>query len=269
MALYNSSNLTILNTDYDIVVTGPFETSISSTYQKGSPSMAVRVPLLLTYIVVILIPGVFINMKFLNNIKHEQRKEQGKILHRIMKTHSMAQMIVWPSFLLLRWITKADEHIILLLHPCFHHYFGTILRFAYAAFRLYIGFNSVVVAICRICFIVYDHKISNYGIDKFKKIIYSGSILLPLGVAILAEGTVLPPIYAIGVPPFLKCTGANATVNDTQIENQSPIYAFVQNHVSSYITISIKVVCYTMIFIILSNTIEGIIYWYTWRWIKR
>ena len=127
MALYNSSNLTILNTDYDIVVNGSFETSISSTYQKGPPSMAVRVALLLTYIVVILIPGVFINMKFMNNIKHEQRREQGKILHRVMKTHSMAQVIFWPSFLVLRWITKADEQIILLLHPCFHHYFGTIL----------------------------------------------------------------------------------------------------------------------------------------------
>ena len=279
MALYNSSSLTVLNTNDVLVVNGTFETSISSTYQEGSRTSSYDIYARIGHlfvIVVILTPGVFINMKFLNNIKHEQRKEQGKTLHRIMKNHAIAQVIFWPSILFLRWLIRVDQLIILSPYPCFYHYVGPILRFTYVAFRLYIGFNSVVVAICRICFIVYEHNISNYGIDKFKKFIYGGSILVPLGIAILAEGSIpvqnfdfLWQNFGGKTSATRVCRGAIANVNDIEMENQSPIYVFVQNNVSSYITISTKLVCFALVFIILSNTIEGIIYWYTWSYIKR
>ena len=154
---------------------------------------------------------------------------------------------------------------------CVYVYIFRTMRFAYHSFRLYIGFHSIVVAICRICFIVYEQHILNYGIEKFRKIIYYGSVLVPLAIAILAEGTI--PNYEQNDTFFAimatRCAGDTTNVNDTNLEIQSPIYAFVQNNISSYITISIKGFSYAMVFIILSNTIEGIIYWYTWSTIKR
>ena len=277
MALYNSINITMLSSTYDFEVNRSFKPSISSEYQEGSKTFYHDIYSAIAHVfflVVIMAPGVFINMKFQNNIKHEERREQGKTLHRIMKNHSITQMICWPSFAFLAWLFKVDQSIFLLLPPCFYHYVERILVFTYRVFRLYIGFNSVVVAICRICFLVYEHRVSYYGINKFRKIIYWGSILVPLVIVILAEGTIpiQPTTRQLG--EFLptgdsRCIGAISNINDTKMEDQSPVYAFVQNNISSYITISVEVVCYIVVFIILSNTIEAIIYWYTWSDIKR
>ena len=47
---------------------------------------------LIVPVVMLLIPGLVINRKFLNNMKHEQKKEAGKTVQRIMKNNSIAQM---------------------------------------------------------------------------------------------------------------------------------------------------------------------------------
>ena len=261
----------MMSTHYNFEVNGSNQTSISSGYQKGSRIIRFWVLTIVKFVVyvLILIPGMFINMKFLNNLKHEQRKEGGQTIQRIMKNVSIAQMIFWPIFLFLRMLIGIDLSLqILSLNPCFYHYVGLIMRFAYHVVRLYIGFHSLVVAICRICFILYEHVVSNYGIDKFKKIIYYGSIMVPLGIAILAQGTIPTQNRLIPIT-VSRCTGVVTNFNDTKMDNQSPIYAFVQNNVSSHVTTSIEVFCYTMVFIILSNTIEGIIYLYVWSYSKR
>ena len=265
MVLYNSSNLRTLSNPYDAELNGSCQTPILSGYQDDFLSTITG---FLSFIIVVVALGVFINIKFLNNIRNEERKEKGKILQRILKNSSIAQMIFWPTHLFLEWLVRVNLKLIIApVNPCFYHYAGLIFRSAYHAFRLYIGFSSMVVAICRICFIVYDNKISNYGVDKFRKIIYYGSILVPLGIAIFVEGTILPQNMLMEARAS-RCTGVTTNFNDTKLENLSPIYALVQKNVPSYITMSTEVVCYILVFVILSNIIEGIIYWYTWSYIK-
>ena len=92
--------------------------------------------------------------------------------------------------------------------------------------------------------------------------------MVPLLIEILSEGTIPAQNTFISSRAPIW-TGANTTFNDIKIETQSPIYVFVQDNVSSYITISIGVFCYAMWFIIFSNAIEGIIYWYIWSYTKR
>ena len=107
-------------------------------------------------IIVICLPGVIINMKLLQNIKKEQRRETGKILQSILQHVSIAQIIGWPSMFFCLWLVKLDEILFHLINPCFYRYIGLALRFLYFVFRFYIGFNSVVVATCRTCLLVYE-----------------------------------------------------------------------------------------------------------------
>ena len=267
MVLYNSNNVTILSTSYSFEENRSYETSFYSKYSDHDTYSAIGNFFVL---MLILIPGVLINMKFLNNMKYEERKEQGKTLHRIMKTVAVAQMVLWPSILLSSWFLRVELSLKMLsLNSCFMHYLWFILIFVYHSFRLYVGFNSMVVAICRFCFLVYENNVLNYGIDKFKKIVYYGSVLVPLGISILAEGVIPRQGWASSLSTNSGCTGSTTTFNDTTMERQSPIYAFVQHNFSFYIIEGIEVFCYTMVFIILSNAIEGILYWYTWSYIKR
>ena len=151
MALFNSSNLTMLSATYDFEVNNSFTPSILSEYQASIKTFYhltkyFAIPHFFA-IVLIMTPGVFINMKFLNNIKHEKRREQGKTLQRIMKNLSITQMIAWPSLVFLRWLIRVDQFIIHLVHPCFYHYGGLIVMFTYRVFRLYIGFNLSLIHI--------------------------------------------------------------------------------------------------------------------------
>ena len=274
MVLYNSSNLTILSTSYDFVVNRSYQTT--SSYNIFSTQNLFKQHLLHnTYSAIahffvhmlIIIPGVIINRKFLNNARNEERKEKGKTLQRIMKNLSMAQMVLWPIILLSQWFTRVEFSLkILSLNPCFMYYGGLMTTFMYHSFRLYVGFNSLVVAICRFCFLVNDNIVLKYGIHKFRIIVYYGSILVPLGVSILQEGVVPRQGWMI----FNTNSGCTRYhFNDTNMESQSIIYAFVQHNFSFYIIKGIEVICYTTVFIILSNVIEGILYWYTWSFIKQ
>ena len=78
MTIYNSRNLTTVSTPYDFEVNESSLTSISSEhllFRTYNIYYAIGHFLIL---VVILTPGLLINMKFLNNIKHEERKVKGK-----------------------------------------------------------------------------------------------------------------------------------------------------------------------------------------------
>ena len=53
-------------------------------------------------IIVICLPGVIINMRLLQNIKKEQRRETGKVLQNILQHVSIAQMAT-------EWVTRAHR----------------------------------------------------------------------------------------------------------------------------------------------------------------
>ena len=223
-------------------------------------------------IVVICLPGIFVNLKLLRNIKHEQRKETGKILQSILRHLSISQIAFWPSMFLVLWIIKLDEILIHLINPCFYRYIGLALRFTYFVFRFYIGFNSVVVAICRTCLLVYENHITNFGLSRFKNILIYGSILIPTTIVLLAEATI--PIqnydkYLATESTWCKESGQVSDLDDPVEINQSPIYSFTQKYVHHYLVILVEMLCYFVGFLSFSNIIEGVLYLHAWTFILR
>ena len=221
-------------------------------------------------IIVICLPGVIINVKLLQNIKKEQRRETGKILQSILQHVSIAQIVGWPSMYLFLWLIKLDEILLHLIDPCFYRYVGLALRFLYFVFRFYIGFNSVVVATCRTCLLVYENHITNFGLNKFKIILYYGSITIPILIVLLAEATI--PIQ--NYDKYLAtenawCKQSIVNIDNLSETNQSPIYSLTQKYVNHNLVIGVEMLCYFIGFLSLSNIIEGILYLHTWTYIIR
>ena len=221
-------------------------------------------------IIVICLPGVIINIKLLQNIKKEQRRETGKILQSILQHVSIAQIIGWPSMFFCLWLIKLDEILFHLIDPCFYRYIGLALRFLYFVFRFYIGFNSVVVATCRTCLLVYENHITNFGLNKFKIILYYGSIMIPIIIVLLAEATIPIQHY----DKYLAtengwCKQSIADIDDLSETNQSPIYSFSQKYIHHNLVIGVEIFCYFIGFLSLSNIIEGILYLHAWTYILR
>ena len=119
----------------------------------------------------VILTGLIVNTKLLSNLKKEIRKEKGKVLQRIIKTCSITQMICWPILMLLHWLMRMDVRTLNLLSPIMCETFFSVKLF-YVVVRLYVGFNSLVIAIARTLFLVYDQKVDNFGLSKFKNKLY-------------------------------------------------------------------------------------------------
>ena len=214
-------------------------------------------------------------MKFLKNLKQEKRQERGKLLQKIMKTNSMTQIVCWPclmmaKYLLFDWANIKNCHVWHFMHSF------------YNPFRLYVGFNSLVIAVSRYLFIVHDEKVSSYGFGKTKNMLYFGSFLFPLFIAVLGEATTEIPDswYNIGSDRHeIECqfekVGYHNKSNDPFPENitptfyHSPIYDLAQNHLPMW-TIDLLAAFFKLTaFIIFSNIVEGILYMHTFIYIKR
>ena len=148
--------------------------------------------------------------------------------------------------------------------------FGLALRFLYFVFRFYIGFNSVVVATCRTCLLVYENHITNFGLNKFKIILYYGSITIPILIVLLAEATI--PIQ--NYDKYLAtekawCKHSISDIDNLSETSQSPIYSFTQKYVNPNLIVGVEIFCYFIGFLSLSNIIEGILYLHAWTYIIR
>ena len=103
--------------------------------------------------------GVAINSKLFRKLKNETHKEKGKVLQRVMKTYTIVQVFAWPSIIWAGIFIWADQKVYSFIHPCLLIYVQWTVRFSFILLRIYIGFNSMVVAIWRYLCIVLDGTI--------------------------------------------------------------------------------------------------------------
>ena len=187
----------------------------------------------------------------------------------IMKTHSIAQMCLWPGLLYLYWWIRLDGQVLHMASPRFLQYITFFFKFMYYGFRIYIGFSSLVIAICRWCFIIHDNWVSKFGIERFRRLMISISLLVPLTIAFLSECTItIQPSFSrmIAKEPL-----ENMDTNDTAWSNniQSPIFNFVESHVASSAIYGVTIFCYGVMAVIFTNIFEGILYVHTWMYFLR
>ena len=227
---------------------------------------------LVTSILISLI-GILINVKFLKNMKDEERNLgkncDGLLIKRVMTTYTMTLIVSAPISLISSWFLYENFELPTWLQCslCYMWYFGI-------GYRIYLGFNSLVVAAMRYAFIVHHNAILQFGKEKAKNLFYYGSLAIPIIVGILHACTVQKTYFFTAAVSMCQesykdsynRTNLNVTIPQ---DFNLPVYTFVHQYISTDVLYYIRGFVLLLTVIILSNVVEGILYYKTFSKIKR
>ena len=234
--------------------------------------------------------GIVVCLKLYKNVKKEDHQERGKVIQMIIKTYAIVQCIFWPFFLVLVCILRASKLFFNVIPTIVTSYAIGWLRFLFTIVRIYVGLHSMIIAIARCCFIVYDVQISRLGIQTVRRLFMSCSIGIPVFLALLREATSprmkMFYMYAYSMPEynesyennynqsldflnedFNKLDFLNEDFNKSS--QQSIVYTFVTDNLPSSLIYWMALFCNSMIAIIFTNIVEGFVYWHTYVFCKR
>ena len=225
---------------------------------------------------VIIIPlGIKIHKKLYRNIKNEEHLEKGKVIQRIIKTYSIVQCFLWPLCLILS-TPFLDHNILNNFTSEQKFYLIQISRFISTFLRHYAGFHSLIVALCRYVFIVFDAKADKIGIKKLRSFFINCSIELPLFITI-CEFLFYPAKDWISNFRFSNEAFQNVTNQDLELAQDSinlnfeenVFYRTIQRYIPLLPISIIKFVLIIMWAIIYSNVAEGLLYGHIFFRMKR
>ena len=222
--------------------------------------------LFIVCIIFILPLVIYVNRKLYNSIKNEEHLEKGRVIQYIIKHYAQFQFIGWPCFVVSFGVIKLLIIIIPVSQTLTVHILASTLRYAYAFFRDYLQFHSLIIAICRYTFIILESKAEKFGIIRLRRFFIGASIAVPLLTSTLYELTC--PIetfyvrwfYGVGLSQEISnnTKKSEESLNDRTLES----LAFrISNSSFSPFVIDCAQFFETAIFsIIYSNIIEGILY---------
>ena len=222
--------------------------------------------------------GISVNNRLYKNVKKEEHLEKGKIIQRIMKTHSLVQCIAWPCLIVMAFFLKLNKHLHLDFIPKpYVGYFIQIQRFSNSLNACYGGFNSLIMAISRYVCIVHHHAVDRYGVRKVRKFLIGSSIGIPFLLAILADALVpVENIWEMLFMPDIDLALAEHQNGNTSTHvkkmikiPESPIYYITNTFLPPKIVSFFTLVWTASMFLIHSNLLEGIIYLHTYIYYKR
>ena len=186
-----------------------------------------------------------------------------------MTTYTITLIVSMPIGLVLAWILLENFE----LAPWFQYpvcYATNIAR----GLRIYLAFNSLVVATMRYSFIVNRHAIFRFGVEKAKTLFHSASIAIPITIEILLALTHRTNYVFSAANSACKESyqdSYNRTkLNVTRTEDFSlPVYSLVHRYISPDVTYYVRTFVYLLVVLIFSNVIEGVLYYKTFAKIKR
>ena len=225
---------------------------------------------------VIIIPfGIMIHKKLYRNIKNEEHLEKGKVIQRIIKTYSIIQCFLWPLCLILS-TPFLDNNILNKFTSEQEFYLIQISRFISTFLRHYAGFHSLILALCRYVFIVFDTKAEKIGIKKLRSFFINCSMELPLLITI-CEFLFFPARDWISHFRVFNETFQNVTNQDLDLAQDSVnpnfeenvFYRAIQRYIPLLPINIIKCVIIIIATIIYSNVAEGLLYGHIFFLMKR
>ena len=222
--------------------------------------------------------STFVNWKYLkdmnNDYKAREPKSTGNVIKRVVCTQTKIQIVFVPVALISAWIVHQDFEL-----PMWFQYSMCYRIYILTGIRIYVGFTSLVIAAMRYTFVVHQNSILQYGVDQWKTLFYRAGIVIPLVIEILNSCT-LPKAgflaeLEVEIPNSI-CLGSNwesHNITDVKLSLRkrggSPIYSFVHHYASEEITYYISKCAQLLTLCIMSNVVEGILYWKTFAYIKR
>ena len=218
--------------------------------------------------------GLVIGWKLYTNIKHEEHKEKGKVIQRILKTYCVVQCVSWPLLCSIFGVLFFTMRSPFALN---HSVLMTIMAYSSRTLLklnlLYVGFNSFIVAVCRYVFIM--QLFDNISITKLRKFVVASSILVPILLGILTEAfTSRPLLVPLAAPitshpmvqldmmiPDETIIDPNVSLqNHTFLITESPLFIAVDKYLPNTIKYGSKLVLHVILFVLYSNISEGFFY---------
>ena len=196
-----------------------------------------------------------------------------------MTTYALVQTIALPCLLLGHLLLEIDQTFYSLFHPCLALWASTAFLFFVVTTRIYLGFNSLAVAVCRYLFIVCDGQIAIFGVQKFKRLIIGASLWVPVVMALL-QNTMMPNSTAAVFPlPATILSDKNQScllpkfyhsLNKlSENVGESLMYTLAHNYLSPLLIRFLRPILAAATFITFSNIIEAILYTLIFRHLKR
>ena len=223
------------------------------------------------------IAGIFIGRKLYTMTKNEKHQERGKVIQRIMTTYAFVQCLVWPLFTMTAWLLYLNKNALNLVGPFITGYMIIASRFLYVWFRFYIGFNSLIIALCRYCFIVKNSFVSHIGVGRIRKVFFTSSVAIPALLALSNEA--LLPVEISWICMFMP------SHNETEVKrnssdvfctkdimadiSESPLFNLLHDNMSPSMTFGLQIFHKIVLAIAMSNILEGILYILTFVFITR
>ena len=219
--------------------------------------------------------GLAINLKLLKVNNLEGRKNGGHLTQQVTKVFTMSQIILWP---MITWVALDVTSSLTLLPDVFDSWICFAMKSAVHWFRLYLGFNSLVVAAMRYTFIVHDTKVAAFGKERARKIFLHASLIIPIAITILNEAVLGMAIEAR--PLLSKCLHnygyfeSNGTqhLGEGDADNGNhylPIYMFFKNTFPRQLMTILHPFSTVLYLLVLSNIVEGCLYIKIFLHIKR
>ena len=226
----------------------------------------------------IVIPlGIALNKDLYTKIKNEEHKEKGKIVQSLMKQYSLLQCIAPTLLLVLFGLFYLCHNGYNLISEPYGHYLLNTLRFVHGLYRDYVSFNSLIIAIIRYTFVVMGTNAEAFGISKLRHLFIGCSIGIPIFNNFLYEAT--QPIEPMLISIFYDKTKdmIDETKNDRNLTNgvdindtyNFTIFILANKYLPSQLRYSLVIIEDIMMVILYSNILEGILYAYTMKSVKR
>ena len=215
---------------------------------------------------------IFVNKRLYSNISNEEHLEKGKVIQYLVKTYALVQCVGWPIIVLAYGAIKFISHFSLSLPV---KSLVSIFRFLYTLLRDFVQFHSLIVAIARYTFIVYDASATIFGINRLRKIFIATSIGVPLlssaiyEVSVPLEKTYINWFYNEEWTYSFKNDSGKQNVDYTDLELESSVFVLFNKLFSSSVANIVTSVGHVLFLIMYSNLFEGCIYTHIFFWVYR
>ena len=253
---------------------------MSQTEQGEIKSLLEPEPLYISSMVDLLIvfmvslAGLIINWKFLRDMNEDdQRRPAGTnecLIKDVLSTITTVMMVSMPIYLFLFWFLNEKYKL-----PAWFQYLLCYDQYISATFRVYWGFNSLVIAAMRSTFIVHNTRVLHFGKERAKSAFYYGSVIIPIVLGVLHALSVQTPTNIQNLAQSVCIEFYLDSLNITREDSQnipgfgSPILSFVHQYVPSDVTDYVYTALVGIWLVIFSNVLEGILYWRTFAEIRR
>ena len=228
----------------------------------SNPASIAYIVLELVLVLVIIVFGTIINLKFRTKLEDEKKQtpagRRGNVIAPVMNVFCIIQVVFWPFDLFLIWGTVNEVVPVDLIDP----WLCKTLFLTLKCGRICIAYNSLMVALIRYIHIVHDRVSNQWNYERAAKVFKLASIFVPVVMEVIGSLTDGFNQFA-EIEEIRDCTGYTDQLS-TSNRSEEFMPGTLVNWTMNYVPLSlIKTIYYTYIVItvvVSMNIVEAYLY---------